>query len=141
MRRCLIALLTSLCTLSSACTTTREQIPVNAESAVVQRLRPERAWRVVDADQTIGFVVSFVDPARSTRCSYSVRNPLHQELGTIDELGRTWRFLPHQRDAEWVCTTTLRDGTARLLGASAGACLEEVGLDELRPGDLSDAAN
>ena len=118
--------------LAAACTTTQELSSVNADEAIVQRLEPERAWRVLDGDALRGFVVCFVDSKRATRRSYSVRNELQQELGTIDELGRTWRFVPHQREAEWVCTSTLTRGTVELLGLGANAHLEEVSLDLLR---------
>ncbi len=118
--------------LAASCTTTHELTAINADEAVVQRLDPERAWRVVDAETLRGFVVRFVDPKVPARCSYSVRNELQQDIGTIDELGRAWRFVPHQREAQWVCTSTLIRGAAELLGAGPDAHLEEVSMDDLR---------
>jgi len=120
------------CGLPLACTSAREQAPINADTAVVQRLAPQCAWRVIDQGTVVGFVVRFVDPKLSTRCSYSVRNTLHQELGSIDELGRAWRFVPHQREAAWVLTSTVARGSARILGASENAKLEPVELEMLR---------
>ena len=131
--RLLLGLSIALCCgLGPACTSAREEAPINADTALVQRLDPQRAWRVLDSGQTVGFVVRFADPALPTRCSYSVRNTLHQELGTIDELGRAWRFVPHQREAVWVVTSTLSVGSARILGASESASLVPVDIDELR---------
>ncbi|HUR27559.1 MAG TPA: hypothetical protein VM509_05185 [Planctomycetota bacterium] len=122
-----------LCACAAAsCTTTHELSTVNAETAIVQRLDPEKAWRVLDGGNLRGFVVCFADPKRPGRRTYSVRNELHQELGTIDELGRAWRFVPHQREAQWVCTSTLVHGATALLEAGSGALLEEVALDVLR---------
>ena len=118
--------------LAFGCTTTRESVLVNADGALVQRLDPQCAWRVLEGGLSRGFVVRFVDRTTPTRCSYSVRNELQQELGLIDELGRAWRFVPHQREAEWVGTSTLSKGAAQLLGAGPGACLEEVDLELLR---------
>lgn len=132
MRPWLGLLIALCCCLPPACTSSREDAPVNADTALVQRLHPQRAWRVLDGGQIVGFVICFVDPRLATRCSYSVRNTLHQELGTIDELGRAWRFVPHQREAEWVTTSTVTLGSARILGASESASLEVVDLDELR---------
>ncbi len=124
-------------TLALACTTVIETEPINADEAVVQRLDPERAWRVVDNGTLRGYVVRFVDRKVATRCSYSVRNELQQELGTIDELGRAWRFVPHQREASFVCTSTLTRGAAELLRTGPATALEEVALDLLRtPSDV-----
>ncbi len=129
MARTLLLLLPLLAT---ACTTTRETATPNADSALVQVLDPAGAWRVMQDGELRGYVVRFVDRVIPTRCSYSVRNELQQELGTIDELGRAWRFVPHQREAQWVCTATLSQGAARLLGLGAEGRLEEVSLDALR---------
>ncbi len=122
----------SIGSLAGACTTTHEMSTINADMAVVQRLEPDHAWRVIDGDKLRGFVVRFVDSKLATRCSYSVRNELQQELGTIDELGRAWRFIPHEREAQWVCTSTLTRGAARLLDAGTDTHLEEVSMDLLR---------
>lgn len=105
---------------------------LNVDKAVVQRLDPERAWRVIEDGNLRGYVVRFVDRKLATRCSYSVRNELQQELGTIDELGRAWRFVPHQREASFVCTSTLTRGASELLRTGPATKLEEVELDLLR---------
>ena len=130
--RCLLTLLLA-CGSIVACTTTHVTGPANVEHGAPQRLMPQQAWRVVEAGETIGFVVRFADPVTPARCLYSVRNELQQELGTIDELGRASRFVPHQREMQWVCTSTLTQGTASLLGASAEASLEAVELGQLSP--------
>ena len=125
-------LLFTIASFAAACTTTHELSTINADKAVVQRLDPDRAWRVLEGETLRGFVVRFVDRQIASRCTYSVRNELQQELGTIDELGRAWRYIPHQREAQWVCTSTLTRDAAELLGAGRDAHLEEVSMDLLR---------
>ena len=101
------------------------------------QLEPARAWRVVDGGQTLGVVVQFEmanDPNASGHHYYSVRNKLEQELGSIDALGRAWRFEVHQRDARLVATGTLLQGACAILGLSAAAQLVEEPLDVLRGG-------
>lgn len=125
------ALLACLVAALGACTTSSEMQPINADEAVVQELHPDRAWRVVEGGSLRGYVVRFADANQPGRCCFSVRNELQQELGSIDELGRVWRFVPHQREAQWVCTSTLTRGAARLLGTGEASLLEPVELDSL----------
>lgn len=128
MLRCAAFLLVLL----SACTTTRELTPADADAAVIQRLDVDRAWRVLEGEALRGFVVRFADPKLPRRCSYSVRNELQQELGTIDEHGRAWRFVPHQREPDWVATSTLARGAAAILRADGDLKLEPVDVATLR---------
>lgn len=128
MFRCAAFLLVLL----AACTTTRELTPVGADAAVIQRLDVDRAWRVLEGNALRGFIVRFADPKLPQRCSYSVRNELQQELGTIDEHGRAWRFVPHQREPDWVTTSTLARGAAAILRAGGEVKLEPVDVAILR---------
>jgi hypothetical protein len=120
-----------------ACRTTRVEEPAGMQLAQPAQLEPARAWRVVDQGQTLGIVVQFEmanDPGSTAHHYYSVRNRLEQELGSIDALGRAWRFEVHQRDARLVATGTLLQGACAILGAAGAAQLVEEPLDTLRGG-------
>ena len=117
-----------------ACTTTTEELPVGLELNRPVHGQALRAWRMVHEEGTLGYAVEFgsaddVDVA--ARTVYSVRNPWQQELGTIDGLGRAWRFQPHAEDALWLTTGTLAEGVRAILDAPAEARLEELPLEVL----------
>jgi hypothetical protein len=118
-----------------ACTTARSSEPAGMSQAQPFRTEAVRAWQVIDLTGLRGIVVQFTDrdqPDQPGRQFFSVRNPLQQELGSIDALGRAWRFVPHEREAHWVGTGTLLEGARRILGASDGATLVEISLSDLR---------
>ncbi len=121
--------------LACACSTTRESQPVGLDlNAVILRSEPLRAWRLASQDRTLGYVVLFADsPAanRPERTVYSVRNPWQQEIGTIDGLGRAWRFVPHQREAQWLESGTVLGGARAILAAPAEATFEEIPLEAI----------
>lgn len=129
----LIAPLAAFC----ACRTTHVEEPAGMQLARPAQLEPARAWRVVERGETLGIVVQFEmanDPSSTAHHYYSVRNRLEQELGSIDALGRAWRFEVHQRDARLVATGTLLQGACAILGAGGAAELVEQPLDALRDG-------
>lgn len=131
----LAVLLCAASALTAGCTTTRESVIAGASSATIVRTDPVHAWRLSEDGRTLGWVVQFADPAdlqQSGRQYFSVRNELQQELGTIDAFGRTWRFVPHQREAQWLCTGTLAEGARAILGGSAAAELGEIAIEELK---------
>jgi len=118
----------------AACTTTHESDPVGLALSAPVRTEPLRAWRVVEDATTLGYVVLFGEAEDATSVEhefFSVRNPWQQELGSIDGLGRAWRFVPHSTDPEWISTGTVLDGATRILGAGAGAVLDEIPLESL----------
>lgn len=120
--------------LLAACTTTHESDPVGLGLNVPVHTEPLQAWRVVAEGTTLGYVVRFGEPAAPERAEhqfFSVRNPWQQELGSIDGLGRAWRFVPHGDEPEWVSTGTVQGGATRILGASQAAVLEEIPLESL----------
>ena len=126
-----LAVLLGLC----ACETTRTVRMTPAQIALVTATEASRCWLVLAGGEQHGWVVLFQDPANHEdpgREYYSVRNLHHQELGTLDQQGRAWRFVPHQREAEWVWTGTVLAGTRRILGLGADAELEELPLSDLR---------
>jgi hypothetical protein len=114
-----------------ACTTTTEVLPVGLDLNRPVHGQALRAWRLVAAEGTLGYAVEFGaadDVEAAARTVYSVRNPWQQELGTIDGLGRAWRFQPHAEDALWLITGTLSEGVRAILDAPSEARLEELPL-------------
>lgn len=120
--------------LAAACTTTTEVSPVGLELNRPVHGQALRAWRLVGEEGTLGYAVEFGaenDVDQAARTVYSVRNPWQQDLGTIDGLGRAWRYQPHQEEALWLVTGTLAEGVRAILDAASDAKLEEVPLDVL----------
>ena len=117
--------------LAAACRTERSHAPAGLATSRPILLSLERAWRVVDGGDVVGIVVRFAverEPASVAGHVYSVRNPLEQELGTIDGLGRAWRFEPHASEPRWVATGTVIEGARAILSASTSSELVEVPL-------------
>jgi hypothetical protein len=132
----------ALAALALACAIHRSEAPAGLGLAVPVQLEPLRAWRVVDAAATVGFVVEFRETgaaAGGARHYFSVRNPWQQELGSIDSLGRAWRFEVHAASPRWIGTGTVRDGAREILGASAEAQLEAVPVERLAAPRVSHA--
>jgi hypothetical protein len=102
-----------------ACESTTDTAPVGFSRAIVSSAQPVRAWKVVSEGRELGAVVQFDASQGGAGRYYSVRNPWQQELGTIDAMGRAWRFVPHEREARWVATGTLAEGAAAILDAAA----------------------
>jgi hypothetical protein len=128
------AVLLLLTALSAACTATQETQPVGLDINQPVRSEPARAWRLVHDDHTLGYVVLFVDrdaPQRIDHQFFSVRNPWQQDLGTVDALGRAWRFVPHEEEPRWLTTGTLLEGAQAILEAHAASTLEELPLAAL----------
>jgi hypothetical protein len=133
-RPCLLALLLIL----PGCEISRVTRPRDTSAdALVTRTRPARAWALVEAGERLGLVVQFSRDGRSDEGGgasagyyYSVRNVWHQELGTIDVHGRAFRFVPHEREAQWVATGTLVEGARGILGGGDDAELVDVSLEE-----------
>jgi hypothetical protein len=92
---------------------------------------------VLDPARAVGIVILFADPEtplEPTRRYFSVRNTLHQELGSIDALGRAWLFVPHEREALLLGASTLVEGACKILDAGADARLVELPISELKGG-------
>lgn len=117
----------------AACTSTEVSEPIGIELNRPVHTEPVRAWRVVASDTTLGYVVQFADPsdAGPEHQFFSVRNPWQQELGSVDRLGRAWRFVPHDTEPEWLSTGTVLAGAAAILSAPAQAVLEDIPLSVL----------
>lgn len=117
-----------------ACETTETVRLTPAGVALVTATEPSRCWLLMEDGERQGWVVLFEDTQDSQgsgREYYSVRNLHHQELGTLDGQGRAWRFVPHEREAEWVWTGTLLEGARLILEVGPEAELEEMPLAEL----------
>lgn len=91
-----------------------------------------RAWHVVQDGRVLGILVEF-EERDGPRGFFSVRNPQHQELGMVDEHGRSWRYRPHAEEPEWLGTGTVLEGVRGILGLGPGAELVEVDLALLAP--------
>ena len=118
-----------------ACRTRVTSEPAGASLFQIEKLVPQRAWRAFDAGVELGTVVLYVDPATPddpAKHYFSVRNAFQQELGSLDGLGRAWKFSPHEREAKLVGTGTVQEGVRLILGASAACALEETTLEALR---------
>jgi len=125
--------------LVGACVTeSRVRLHPDSGPVAVTRTEPLRAWSLLDEGRAVGIVILFADPdtpQEPTRRYFSVRNMLHQELGSIDALGRAWRFVPHQREARLLGASTLVEGAGKILDAGSDARLVELPISGLKSGD------
>jgi hypothetical protein len=130
------ALLLGVALLPSACRTTREPTSHDLDRARAVKGSPARAYALRADGALAGYLVHFESNGDPARAFYSVRNPMQQELGLIDGLGRAWRYRPFQEEPEWLYTGSVSEGARRILGAREGAKLEEISLQEaaFRPG-------
>jgi len=103
-------------------------------SETVRTLTPEgrAVWRELRAEYTVelagevvGRVQEFGGSAAADRY-WSVMNPWGQEVGLVDDLGRFWRHVPHEKLPEHVGAGTLTDGLVRLLGLRGEPSLVRV---------------
>jgi hypothetical protein len=120
------ALALALLLTALGCRTETTESPAAPEPAVITHGAPTRAWRVVEGERTLGWVVRFDDPAAPRRSFFSVRDPDQHDLGLIDLHGRFWRYRAHAEEPDWLGTGTVREGAIRILGASDDARLEEA---------------
>ena len=115
-------LVTALAVLAGACVTTETRTgPVAPAEAV--SAAPAGAWAATDeAGALVGYVVRFTeskgatDAAGQARSFFSVRNPYQQELGLVDDLGRSWRFEAHQDEPTWLGSGSVAEASGRILG-------------------------
>lgn len=87
-------------------------------SAVVMRSEAVFAWEVREGDRVLGYVVRMQTGEVPSKTHYSVRNEHRQELGLVDADGRAWRYRAHEREPEWLGTSTVTNGARLILGAS-----------------------
>lgn len=115
----------------AACVTETTVRPAPEPPVEIVHTSPTRAWSVRGGEGSAGWVVEF-EGGGGLRW-FSVRNELQQELGSIDSLGRAWRYRPHQRDAEFLGAGSVAAGAGRILGLAGVPELESVELAELAP--------
>ena len=138
LRSLLPACAAALCLATTGCYTVETKRPIAATAEMRVGL-PARAWEVVSGEsELVGLVILFESP-RPMESHYMVRNVWHQDLGLIDSLGRSYRYLPHHREPAWVGSGTIVRGVERIL--DSGDCqLVEVPFRETRhatsPGEL-----
>lgn len=129
MSRSMLVLAAAALALACGCRTERTLAPAGLSTARPLLLVPQRTWRVVEAGEVRGIVVRLAPqdaPSQRSKQLYSVRNPLQQELGVIDGLGRAWRHEPHVPEPRWVATGTLLEGVRAILAAGPSAELVEA---------------
>ncbi len=87
-------------------------------------------WMVMDGQKAAGFVVRFEEKGDKGTVLLSVRNPNNQDLGWVDQLGRAWRYRPHE-DPEWVSTGSTLQGVRHILELGENTRLEACDLADL----------
>ncbi len=98
-----------------------------------RRATATNSWKVVEGAAMRGFVVRFQESAPKANVLLSVRNEHNQDLGWIDQLGRAWRYRPHE-DPEWVSTGSTLQGVRAILEVGESARLLVCELSELPAG-------
>lgn len=98
-----------------------------------RQAKAQDSWKVLDGSELRGFVVRFEEATPEGSILLSVRNSHNQDLGWIDQLGRAWRYRPHE-DPEWVSTGSTVQGVRGILGLGEGARLQVCTLEELPSG-------
>ena len=117
--------------LGPGCVTT-ETRNTNHPVAPAVSTAPSRSWRgESDSGALVGYLVRFAEGPKSqaARGFFSVRNAYQQELGLVDDLGRSWRFEPHQKEPTWLGSGSVTEATGRILGMDVQ--LVETPLQEL----------
>lgn len=78
----------------------------------------DSAWEVTSTEgKLLGFLVRFEEnrPQEDVaRAFFSVRNVYLQELGMVDDLGRSWRFEPHSKEPAWLGSGSIAEGTGQI---------------------------
>ncbi len=92
---------------------------------------PVRAWEIVMDGQVLGIIVQFAELG-GERGFHSVRNAQHQELGMVDDLGRSWRYQAHAPEPDWLGTGTIFQGARAILDLPESAEAFEVPIETLR---------
>lgn len=129
LRAAALGLACALALTVTGCETTHRDTSPKPD-AVLSVAYPVRAWEVLEAGVTRGYLVRFRE-AGSERGYYMVRNPAQQDLGMVDLLGRAWRYRAHE-ETEWLGSGTVLGGARRILGLESGVGdLREVALDRL----------
>ncbi len=113
-----------------ACQGPKQAVSSSQTEASATVANAVRAWEVVLGGRVIGVVVEFAEVGGG-RGFHSIRNAHHQELGMVDEHGRTWRYRAHSDEPDWLVTGTVFDGTRAILGVGEEAEVYEVSLETL----------
>lgn len=131
----ILALALATCAALAACKTQKTEEPAGSSLHQIEKLTAVRAWNVLEAGGRVGSIVLYADPEAPNDASkhyFSVRNTFQQELGSLDGLGRAWKFSPHQREARSIGSGTVLDGARKILGLGPDCELVEVELAALR---------
>lgn len=107
-----------LLSLLAGCRFTAQSSPVGLDQAVLRPAPATKSWTVRHDLRPIGSLVRYEEATGQQRHFFVVRNDRDQDLGTIDDAGRAWRFRPHV-DPELIGTGTVEDGVAGILGVES----------------------
>ena len=123
------SLLLGLTMLAASCvsetTSSQDYGDLNARQSTAQG-----AWEVLDGQKTVGYVVRFEEKGEQDNLLLSVRNTYNQDLGWIDQLGRAWRYRPHE-DPEWISTGSTLQGVRHILEVGESTRMESCSLTDL----------
>ena len=81
----------------------------------VQKLASEEVIALVQGNRQVGSLRRFVGTQAPSRSVLVVQNLHGQDLGIVDELGRAWRYRPHQ-EPKFLGTWSVEEGALRILG-------------------------
>jgi hypothetical protein len=121
------ALLALVALLPAACRTTSSASPAGLQGASVTRSRCIECWELVQGGITQGLLLRYISSEDPPRTFFLVQNREHQDLGLIDNLGRAWRYVPHERESQWVATGTVLEGAGAILGLAQPILLLPIG--------------
>jgi hypothetical protein len=117
--------------LGAGCLGPNQQSLRDRNEATATAAEAVRAWEIVLDGEVRGRVIEFAELG-GERGFHSVRNARHQELGMIDDLGRSWRYQPHADEPDWLGTGTVLEGARAILNLPESAEGFEVPLATLR---------
>lgn len=113
----------------AGCITTTTSQPAGIDRAILTAIPVSRAWLAWEDGSVIGSVVRYSEPEEDGRFLYVVRNLWDQDLGMIDDRGRTWKRIPHEED-RWIGTGTIIRGVRQILETGEDCRLAEVPVAE-----------
>ena len=99
-----------------------------------RQAKPQGCWQVWQGEQLAGYVVRFEEAGPGGSMLLSVRNNHNQDLGWIDQVGRAWRYRPHE-DPEWMSSGSTLQGVRQILKLGEGALMKTCSLSDLPTGN------
>ena len=125
-------LLLGLIAMAPSCVSETKSSPDYGDLSARQA-KPKGCWQVWQGAQLAGYVVRFEEPGQGGSMLLSVRNSHNQDLGWIDQVGRAWRYRPHE-DPEWMSSGSTLQGVRQILKLGEDARMLSCPLSDLPPG-------